>query len=188
MLSTNDASQAVGILLLCVVIPVWIAAGLADYFCHRYSHISETSGTRESALHLVQFALIGLPITLALFLQMNAGMFLLAAVCILAHHAVAYVDVAYANHTRVVTPAEQMVHSVLEIAPIAAFLLTGVLYWPQLLSLVGLGTEAARFAPELRILPSVWIAMVLGSAAFLNAIPYAEELLRCARRSHAVRT
>jgi hypothetical protein len=182
MLSSNDASQSAGILLLCGVIPVWIAAGLADYFCHRYSRISETSGTRESVLHLVQFGLIGLPITLALFLQMNAGMFLLAAICILSHHAVAYVDVAYANHTREVTPVEQMVHSFLEIAPLVAFILTGVLYWPQLLSLLGLGTEAAHFMPELRVLPPLWIAFVLGGALLFNALPYAEELLRCARR------
>ncbi|MDB6111900.1 MAG: diguanylate cyclase [Pedosphaera sp.] len=182
MFNANDVSQAAGIFLLCGVIPVWIVAGLADYFCHRYSRISETSGTRESALHLVQFCLIGLPIVSALFLQINAGIFLLAAICILLHHAVAYVDVAYANHTRKVTPVEQMVHSFLEILPIVAFLLAGILYWPQLLSLLGLGSQTAHFRPEPRVLPPTWIACVLGAAFFLNALPYMEELLRCTRR------
>ena len=59
----------------------------------------------------------------ALFLAVKAGLLLAFILFILLHHAVAFADVRYANHMRVVTPVEQMVHSFLEILPITAFLL-----------------------------------------------------------------
>ena len=33
------------------VMPVWIGAGLADWWCHRRTDIERTAGTRESAIH-----------------------------------------------------------------------------------------------------------------------------------------
>lgn len=178
---TAYASHAAAMLLMFVVLPVWIAAGLADYFCHRASRIAETSGARESLLHLLQFFLIGLPVILTLFLDVNAGLFLLMAICILSHHAAAYVDVRYANSRREVTPLEQMIHSFLEVIPIAACLLLAVLYWPQLQALLGMGGEPARFAPEPRPLPWAYTVSILGSAFFFNLVPYLEELWRCLR-------
>jgi len=47
----------------------------------------------------------------------------LAAMCILLHHGIAYVDVRYADASRKVLPREQMVHSFLEILPITAYVL-----------------------------------------------------------------
>jgi CubicO group peptidase (beta-lactamase class C family) len=41
------------------------AAGLADYLCHRAAHIEATSGYKESLLHLLQFAEVGVPILAA---------------------------------------------------------------------------------------------------------------------------
>lgn len=35
------------------VFPLWLAAGGANWLCHRDSRIEETSGTRESWLHVV---------------------------------------------------------------------------------------------------------------------------------------
>jgi hypothetical protein len=173
--------HAAATLLMFVILPVWIAAGLADYFCHRASRIAETSGTRESLLHLSQFFLIGLPVALALFLRANAGLFLLMAICILMHHAVAFVDVRYANSTRKVAPLEQMIHSFLEVIPITAFLLLAVLHWPQVQALFGMGGEPARLVPELRPLPGAYVVSILGSAFVFNLVPYLEELWRCLR-------
>jgi hypothetical protein len=178
---TSYTAHAAATLLMFVVLPVWIAAGLADYFCHRASRIAETSGVRESLLHLLQFLLIGLPVVLALFLRVNAGLFLLMAICILLHHAAAYVDVRYANSRREVTPLEQMIHSFLEVIPIAAFLLLAVLYWPQLQALFGMGGEPARFVPEPQPLSPLYIVSILCSAFLFNLLPYLEELWRCLR-------
>ena len=35
------------LILMYFVIPVWLAAGIADWFCHRRSNISTTSGAKE---------------------------------------------------------------------------------------------------------------------------------------------
>jgi hypothetical protein len=42
--------------LLYFVIPVWIAAGLADWLCHRATDIERTAGPAESLLHLLVLA------------------------------------------------------------------------------------------------------------------------------------
>jgi hypothetical protein len=112
--------SAVSSLLVLVVLPLWIAAGLADYLCHRATSIETTSGAPESALHLIQFALVGIPITAALFLDINAGYFLLAIVFLILHHVVAAVDLVFANSRRRIAPREQMIHSFLEIFPLTA--------------------------------------------------------------------
>src|SRR6187455_1671073 len=54
-------------LLMYFVLPAWLAAGFADYLCHRAAHIERTSGWKESVLHLLQFAEMALPILAALF-------------------------------------------------------------------------------------------------------------------------
>jgi len=166
-------------LLTAVVLPLWMLAGLADYFCHRATSIETTSGTREAILHLIQLALVGLPITLVLFLEANAGYFLAALVFLALHHAVAAVDLVFANPRRRIAPREQMIHSFLEILPITALILLAILHWSQFSALFGLGTETPHFAPHARPLPPGLIISVLGAAFFLNLVPYLEELYRC---------
>jgi hypothetical protein len=173
------AVSAASCLLISVVLPLWIAAGLADYLCHRATSIETTSGTPESVLHLVQFASMGIPVTAALFLQINAGYFLFAFAFLVLHHAVAAVDLVYANPKRRIAPREQMVHSFLEIMPFTAYVLLGVLYWPQLLAVFGRGPQAAVYAPVLQPLPLRLLMGILASALFFNFLPYLEELWRC---------
>lgn len=177
------------VLLGFVVIPVWMAMGVADYFCHRASDIAHTSGVRESLMHIVQFALVGIPLSMALFLTVNAGLLLVMLISIVLHHAVAYIDVRYANATRLVRPAEQMVHSFLEIMPIVAFLLVAIIAFDQLEALFGFGNTSADFAFRLRQppLPVSYIGGVLSGAFLFNLVPYLEEFLRCLRaRADAV--
>lgn len=169
------------LLLGFVLLPLWIAAGLADYLCHRAARISENAGTPESLLHLLQFSLIGIPVTLAVFLKPNAGFFLLAAAFVLLHHLVAYIDVRYADGARGIAPREQMVHSFLEILPLAALLLLAAAEWPQALAAVGLGGEQAVFRPQPRLISGPYAAAILAAAFLLNLLPYFEELWRCLR-------
>src|SRR5690606_5325164 len=61
------------LILLYFVMPLWLLAGFADWFCHRASQIETTSGPKESLLHLLQFSEVGVPILAALFLEINAG-------------------------------------------------------------------------------------------------------------------
>lgn len=174
-------ASAATTLLVFMVLPLWILAGTADYFCHRATRIEKTSGVAVSILHLVQFALVGIPVTAALFLDINAGYFAFALVFLALHHAMAAIDLVYANSRRRIAPREQMVHSFLEIMPITALLLLGVIYWPQLLALFGKGAEPAVFAPTIRVLPLGFVLTTLASALLLNLLPYVEELWRCVK-------
>ena len=58
--------------LMYFVLPVWLAAGFADYLCHRASSIESTSGWKESLLHLLQFGEMAVPTLMAIFLEINA--------------------------------------------------------------------------------------------------------------------
>ena len=171
------------ILLAFVVVPMWILAGLADYLCHRASDIEHTAGTRESALHLIQFGLVGIPLTAALFFQVDAGLLAIMVLFIVLHHAVAYIDVRYANGQRGISPLEQMVHSFLELLPITAFLLLCTLEFSQVRAALGFSAEQADFGIHLRRQPlhTGYIAFVMLSAAVIDFLPYLEELVRCVR-------
>jgi hypothetical protein len=181
----DTTASAAALILMFAVLPLWVAAGLADYFCHRASSIETTSGPKESALHLLQLSLVGLPVLLALFLQIDAALLAAMIVCLLLHHAVAYLDIRYANSTRRVTPFEQMVHSFLELMPLTAFALVCVLHWDQAASLFGFGPSSADFGFRLKSqpLPLGYIAGLLSATFFLNAMPYAEEMIRTLRHA-----
>ena len=110
-------------ILMYVVLPLWLAAGFADYICHRASHIERTSGWKESVLHLVQFGEMAVPVLAALFLEINSGVILIMMAFLILHQATAIWDVQYASETREVSPTEQHVHSVLEMLPFTGLLL-----------------------------------------------------------------
>lgn len=180
----QQGMSAPHLLLGFFVLPLWIAAGLADYFCHRAARIQDNAGTPESLMHLVQYSLVGLPISFALFFRANAGFFIFAAIAILLHHLVAYIDVRYADPKRKVEPLEQMVHSFLELLPITAFLLLAVAEWPQFLALLGAGSQKAVFALQLRMMPLFYVIASISSAFLFNLLPYLEELWRCRRTAN----
>jgi hypothetical protein len=164
-----------------VVLPMWIFMRLADYFCHRASDIEHTSGTLESTMHLAQFGLVGVPLLAGLLLRVDTGVLILAAVFAILHHIVAFVDVRYANKTRVVYPIEQMIHSFLEILPLTALILLGCLNFDQLEALTGVGIAAADFGLHLRkpALPIWYVATVLSAAFGIGLGPFLEEFIRC---------
>lgn len=167
--------------LMYIVVPVWLLAGLADYFCHRAAHIERTSGVAETLLHLLQFALVGVPLLAALFLEVNAAVLLIMLAGLVLHQAAAIWDVRYANATRRVAPAEQHVHGVLEMAPAIATAVVGILNWADFLSLFGIG--AAGFGLELKHapLPGWYLGAVLLGVLLCGVLPYGEELLRTLR-------
>ena len=166
--------------LMYFVLPLWVAAGFADYLCHRAAHIETTSGAKESLLHLLQFAEMGVPILAALFLQINALVILVMIVCFLLHEATAFWDVSYAVTRREVTPLEQHVHSFLEMLPLLGLVLIVVLHWPQFLALFGLGGEPARFDVTFKSGPPSWtyVAVMLTLVLLFDLLPYLEELWR----------
>jgi hypothetical protein len=177
--------EAAQTLLQYFVLPVWFAAGLADWMCHRKSEIEHTAGPKESMIHLLMFGQIAVPLLACLFLEINALIFALMIVAFVLHQITALWDVSYAASRRHVSPIEQHVHSFLELMPLFAGLLVAVMHWPQFLALVGLGDEPAQFDIALKSqpLPISQIAAVLGAAVILELGPYLEELWRTARTS-----
>jgi hypothetical protein len=173
-------ADPVVLILLYFILPLWFAAGFADWLCHRAARIESTAGAKESLIHLLMFGEMAVPLLAALFLEINALIIVLMIIAFVAHEATALWDVSYAVTRRAVSPFEQHVHSFLEMLPLMAAAFVTVLHWPQFLAIFGLGPEPARFdltwkpAP----LPIAYIATVLAAALLLEALPYLEELRR----------
>jgi ABC-type proline/glycine betaine transport system permease subunit len=169
------------------VLPLWLVAGFADWLCHRASSIETTSGPKESLLHLLLFAEMGVPILAALFLEINALIIAAMIVCFVLHEATSLWDVSYASKLREITPIEQHVHSFLEMLPLMALLMIVVLHWTQFLALFALGTEPARFDLTLKRDPLPWpyIAAVLIAVMLFELLPFVEELIRGLRAKRA---
>jgi hypothetical protein len=167
-------------ILMYFVLPLWLAAGFADWLCHRRSHIETTSGPKESMLHLLALAEIGVPVLLALFFEINALVIAVMIVAFILHEATTLWDLSYASSTRAITPIEQHVHSFLEMLPLTGLAFVALLHWGQFLALFGLGNETARFDLVLKQppLPLSYTIDILAAVFVFNIVPYAEELLR----------
>jgi hypothetical protein len=162
------------------IVPIWIGAGLADWWCHRRTDIERTAGVKESVVHAAMMVEGGLPTMLGLFCEINAGVLAVIYGALTCHELTAIYDVAYADGRRVVTPTEQHVHGFLERVPLMATVLLTVLHWNQARSLIGAGGDPDwRIRPKRRPLSVRYRVGVLGAVAALVAVPYGEELLRC---------
>ncbi|TPK51667.1 MULTISPECIES: diguanylate cyclase [unclassified Mesorhizobium] len=168
------------LILMYFLLPVWLAAGFADWLCHRASHIESTTGAKESLIHLLMFAEVGIPLLAAMFLDVNALIILIMIVTFFVHEATAMWDVSYATTARTVTPIEQHVHSFLEMIPLMGLVSVISLHWGQFLALFGAGTETARFELvwKSQQLPVTYIACVMAVILIFELLPYLEELVR----------
>ena len=178
-----EVEQATQRSLQYFVVPLWIASGLADWYSHRRTHIETTAGARESTLHSLMMVEAGIPATLGLFLDVNAGVLLTAFAGFVAHELTAIWDVAYAEGRRQVTDTEQHIHSFLEVTPLLAVSFLTVLHWDQARTLIGRGPGKPDFRPRLKSRPlsKRYIIGLLASIGAFVALPYAEEFWRCYR-------
>lgn len=142
----------------------WLFAGCADFACHRRTDLPHTSGLRESTLHLAQLVLIGAIIVLCLALRPSAALAAVCAVLVGAHAGVGYLDTRQAYGRRILGPFEQHVHSVLDMAPILAFVLYFGVPWAH----GSLGVDLALRHPPLPL--RTWAAVLL-PAALLCVLP-----------------
>jgi hypothetical protein len=165
------------------VVPMWTAAGLADWWRHRRTDIGETTGLKESIIHLLMLAEAAGPILAALVLELDPLILGGMIACFFLHEATAMWDVSYAVERREVSPLEQHVHSFLELTPLMAVLLNALLHWPQLEALAGRRVEplAPIFRRKREPLPKAYVAAALGGTLVLELAPYLEEALRAAR-------
>jgi len=171
-----------------VVLPLWLLSGAADYLCHARTDIAHTSGTRESALHLLQTAEIGLPLLAFLFLSTNALTLALMAAGVVAHTATSWRDVAFAARLRHISPGEQYVHSFLNVLPWIALALVAILHWPVVVAIFD-PAIASDWKPHWRqpAFNGGILFAVLAASLLLGALPGALEFIHAfavARRDH----
>jgi hypothetical protein len=167
-------------LIAWLLMPLWLAAGFADWLCHRATAIERTTGAKESLIHLLMFVQVGVPVLGALLFAVDALVLLVMIIGFALHEITSLWDVRYAEQARKVTPFEQHVHSYLEMIPLMAILLFASASWPQFTALLGFGDEPARFALvwQPAPLPIAYYAALTAGIAVLAVGPYVEELLR----------
>lgn len=153
---------------------LWLGAGALDFHFHRRSDLAHSSGLRESTLHGVQLLLIGTGALAWLALEANYGRVALLAVLVSVHAVAGYLDTAAAEGRRRISPAEQHVHSVLDVVPWLFLLWIGREAEPGW----ALGWQPADWP--------VWV-FVLAPAGLLTVLPWLRELRGClaARRPAA---
>ena len=168
--------------LVGIVVPLWLGAGLADWWCHRRTHIEDSTVYRESLMHLAMQAEAGVPVMLGLLFEANAGVLVASAGAVALHDATALWDVAYAEKRRDITFVEQHIHSFLEVSPIMATALLGALHWDQVAALFGNDRppRALRLRPRRGPLGAKQRLALIAVATLGGLLPQIEELWRCA--------
>lgn len=175
--------------ILGAVMPIWLAAGMADWWCHRRARIEANAGTKESLIHLLMLAEASIPVIAGMTLEITSPMLLLMFGAVALHSATGLWDVTYAVKRRTVTPVEQHVHSYLEMVPVMATAFITVLHWPELRALLGRGNRAPDWSirRKVRPLPGWAVATLLTGMAAFEVVPYLEELRRTRRRANHLR-
>lgn len=170
-------------LLGAVVLPLWLAAGLVDYAIHARQRIERSAGAYESALHLLQAVEVGLPLLVVLFLEITATTWLVLLVAVVVHAWSSWRDVSYASSVRVVGPAEQKAHAVLDMLPWFALALLTLLHREALAPLAGPGR--ADWGLRLRDEPfdSGVVILVLLVSILCGLAPALLELRRARREA-----
>jgi hypothetical protein len=157
-------------LLLWGIYPVWLLAGAGDYLCHRRTDIERTSGATESWLHLAQFGCLAIAFACAVLLEISAAVFMAMVLLVLTHSVLAYIDTSYTESRRRILPIEQNIHGFMDVLPLVAVALLGVLHWQEIRD--GSITFARVSAIDLERI------LLLMSFLVLAGLPILEELLR----------
>lgn len=186
-----DVDVATTRFLLYGLLPGWFVPGLADWVMHRRTRIEDTAGTKESLIHALMMAEIGLPIALTLRYRVNPLLLSVQLGAAAVHEATALWDVRTAvDSDRDVRPVEQHIHSFLEALPLGALVSLMCLHADQVRSLLRDGRgdpDAWRLLPRRRPLSPGYLAGIGVAIGAFVLLPYGEELLRCRRAAKARR-
>jgi hypothetical protein len=168
-------------LLMYVIFPLWVGAGLADWWCHRRTAIETTTGLRESLTHIVLFGQMALGGLAILFLEINMAALALLSALFLSHELTTWWELRWVRGQRELRAGEQMIHSFLELLPLFVLLSLLVLHferfgpWQQ--------AEPWRWQWKATPLPPAYLLLSCGAVFALNLLPLLEELRRCWRAS-----
>lgn len=171
-------------LLLYVLIPMWLLAGFADYCCHRIWHIEYSAGVKESRLHLLLLAELGIGLLAALLLEINAAVLALLVAACISHELTVWWDLSYAASCRRIPVPEQWVHGLQQAIPWAALAALMLLHPAQALALLGLGSAEPDWSLRLKAvpLPLPYLAGLIAAALLFVLLPFLSEYRRCRRQ------
>ncbi|MFE5752519.1 diguanylate cyclase [Streptomyces massasporeus] len=182
---TVDVGDATTRYLLYGLLPSWFVPGVADWAMHRRTRIEDTAGTKESLIHSLMMAEVGIPIALTLRYEVNPLLLSVQLGGAAVHEATALWDVRTAVRSeREVKPIEQHIHSFLESLPFRALAALMCLHADQVGSLLRGGRgdpDAWRLVPRRRPLSRGYLAGIAAAIGTCVLLPYGEELLRCVR-------
>ncbi|MET8943594.1 diguanylate cyclase [Streptomyces sp. NPDC004542] len=195
---TVDVGDARTRYLLYGLLPGWFVPGLADWAMHRpdwamhgRTRVEDTAGTKESLIHSLMTAEVGLPTALTLRYEVNPLLLTVQLGAAAVHEATALRDVREAvDSDREVKPVEQHIHSFLEALPFGGLSALMCLHADQVRSLVRGGRgdpDAWRPVPRRRPLSPGYPAAIGAAIGVCVLLPYGEELLRCRRAARAKR-
>ena len=165
--------DAAPFLLLYVVYPVLVLAGLLDWSCHRATGIAVTSGIKENLLHWLMYAEIGAGMLAVAFFEINAGVLAVVGGVFVVHELTVYWDLHWSTIRRDVGPFEQMVHSFLELLPLVSLGLLATVAWPH-------GWDLS-LRPKEQPLPLEDLLAAGGASVLFNALPLLQETWSCLR-------
>jgi hypothetical protein len=162
-------------LLVWGLYPLWLLAGAGDYLCHRRTDIEHTSGSGESWLHLLQFVCLLIAFASAVLLRINALVLAAVVLLVLTHSVLAHIDVSFTDGQRYISPIEQHIHGFMNVLPLVAAALLGVLHWDEI--------RSGWHAPWLSVASPIDTgrALLVASFAVLAGVPIVEELVRTRR-------
>lgn len=180
-----DVGEVTTRYLLYGLLPSWFVPGLADWVMHRRTRIEDTAGTKESVIHSLMMAEVGIPIAATLRYEVNPALLAVQLGGAAVHEATALWDVRTAvDSGREVRPIEQHIHSFLESLPFGALASLMCLHADQVKSLLRGGRgdpDAWRLVPRRRPLSRAYLAGVGVAIGTCVLLPYGEELVRCRR-------
>lgn len=167
------------VLLMYLVLPVWVLAGLADWWCHRCTSIESTTGVRESVFHLVMFTQMALGGVAALLLEINMAILVFLWVIFLLHELTTWLELRWVVSKRDVRASEQMVHSFLELLPLFALIGLSALHAEAF----GLWSHPEEWIVQWKLeqLPDTYLLAAFAAILVLNLLPLLEEHYRCRR-------
>lgn len=179
MISLENALSAT---LTYFLLPVWAAAGVGDWLCHRRQRMELTAGTGESMLHLLMLAILAPATLAAMWCEVDALVLTIAAAACVAHEVTFWADLAYASRRRVIPPVEQWIHGIQFAVPWVGLAALALLHRGQVMAILGMEGAPApdwTWRPKAHPLPLAYRMSVLLVGAAVVALPFIEEFWRC---------
>src|SRR4051812_26334009 len=99
--------------ILFILLPAWLLVGLTDWYCHRLSRIEQTSGAKESILHLALSLEAATAILSAMFFEINALILTITVSMFVIHEITTNIDLHIAEPVRPFTTTEMRAHDYL---------------------------------------------------------------------------